>query len=141
MKHNFKTHCNRDQLYQIRRFISYHLEGTDLSSKESHQIILAVDEACANAIIHGNSCDENRKLQVELDITEELLNIEIYDVGNYKPDDREKKWDPDDVKENFKLKRKGGLGLRLMHCIMDKVTFYKREDDKVNVCSLTKVLK
>ncbi len=142
MKYSFKTECSKTQLCEIRKFVANHLEDTNLVSKEKYQIILAIDEACANAIIHGNNCDTSRELQVELELTKEKLGIEIYDVGNYSPKEKDFNWETNDIiKESIRHKKKGGLGLKLMYHIMDKVSYYRRDDDKVNVCSLTKKLR
>ncbi len=142
MKYSFKTACTKQHLYKIRKFVAVHLEKTNLISKEKYQIILAIDEACANAIIHGNNCDQSRELQVELILTSDKLDIEIYDVGNYLPKEKDAHWETEDIiKDSIQNKKKGGLGLKLMYHIMDKVNYYRREVDKVNVCSLSKNLK
>ncbi len=141
MKYYYKTPCSKKQLYNIRQFLAGHLRETTMSSKECHQIVLAVDEACANAIIHGNQCDSNRELQVELSITKKQVAIEIYDVGNYFPDESALKWSDQNLQNSIRNKQKGGLGLRLIHCIMDHVKYYQRGKDKVNVCSLVKEIK
>ncbi len=136
MRINYTTPCSTDNLRDIRTFISQHLDKTQLTEQEKYQVILAVDEACANAIIHGNQCDCNRNLRLELSIKQDELKIEIFDIGNYRPN--EMNWNGRSIDESIRNRKKGGLGQRLMYCIMDKVSYYK--NGKINVCSLVKKL-
>lgn len=137
MKFNYTTPCVTKKLAAIRSFINQQLNQAALSEQEKHQVVLAIDEACANAMIHGNSCDKNRELKVELEILADKIIIEIYDVGDYHPNEVE--WSSRNLMENIRSRRKGGMGLRLIHCIMDKVRYYHKGD--VNVCALTYVPK
>lgn len=131
---NYTTPCSTEQLRCIRNFISQQIAQTALSEQERHQVILAVDEACANAIIHGNACDDNRNLCLEIDVKKDKIAIEIYDIGNYRPN--EMNWAARNIRNNIRQKKKGGMGLRIIHYVMDKVRYYNR--GKVNVCRLTK---
>lgn len=137
MKINYSTPCSTDKLSDIRSFVTDQLANTDFSDTEKYQIVLAIDEACANAIIHGNQCDGRRRLKIEIEVTRELISVEIYDIGNYRPNQAHHS--PCDIRENIRTKQKGGLGLRLMHIIMDRVRYYN--NGKANVCSLVKKVK
>jgi len=135
MKINYTTSCSKTQLSNIRTFITQQLAPLQLSAIEKNQLVLAIDEACANAIIHGNLCNHQRTLQIELEINTSEIIIEIFDIGNYRPN--EMNFMPRDfIDDCIKNKRKGGLGLQLMHRIMDNVRYYSRGE--VNVCALHK---
>ncbi len=136
MKINYSTPCCTDNLCHIRSFLSKQLDDTNLSMTDRNKVVLAVDEACANAIIHGNECDQKRRLKVELQIARDTICVEIYDVGNYRPNQND--FSRRDIQENIRNRKKGGLGLMLMHRIMDKVQYYNK--GPVTVCSLTKRL-
>ncbi|OWY17205.1 ATP-binding protein [Sphingobacteriales bacterium UPWRP_1] len=137
-KIEYTTSCSKDRLAEIRTFVAGQLEQLHLSEVEKNQIILAVDEACANAIIHGNNCDDSKNLKLLLEIGNNNLKVEISDVGNFRP--HEMNWTSREaISDSVRNHRRGGLGLPLMHRIMDKVQFYSK--DKVNVCSLSKRLK
>jgi len=112
------------------------LDNTNLSANDQNKVVLAVDEACANAIIHGNECDQARRLKVELEIRDNNIRVEIYDVGNYHPNQID--FSGRDIQENIRTRKKGGLGLVIMHSVMDRVQYYNK--GKVTVCSLTKKL-
>lgn len=129
--------CLKECLYEIRSFVANQLIETKLSETEKSQIILAIDEACSNAIIHGNKCDKNRMLKLTIDVCQEELKVEISDIGEQLPTTP-----PDadfDIQENIANKMKGGLGLRLIRNIMDNVDYYHRGN--IGVCSLSKRLK
>lgn len=137
-KIEYTTSCSKDRLCEIRSFVAEQLEQLHLSDLDKSQVILAVDEACANAIIHGNNCDDTKNLKLTLEIGSNNLKIEISDVGNYRPN--EMNWvTREAINDSVRNRRRGGLGLQIMHRIMDKVQFYSK--DKVNVCSLSKHFK
>jgi serine/threonine-protein kinase RsbW len=81
----------------------------------------AVDEACMNAIEHGNEQNANFKVLVELIADESKLQIDIHDQGKgISPDLIEK---PDiDAKMAGKQKSRG-WGLFLIQSLMDEVEF------------------
>ena len=124
MKVKYKSTCSRINLVEIRNFISAQVSMMPLSVREKHQVVLAIDEACSNAIIHGNNCDESKEILIELESNEKLLKVDISDIGTaqiplafYRRSD---------VAELIRKRRKGGLGLKLMNNIMDEVTFNER---------------
>ena len=129
--------CLKDCLYEMPSFVATQLSQTQLSETEKAQIVLAIDEACSNAIIHGNNCDKNRLLQLTIDFYQEEIRIEISDIGKQLP--TTPKNTDFDIQQNITNKMKGGLGLRLIHNIMDNVDYYHRGN--IGVCSLTKRLK
>ena len=134
MRINYTTPCSTDKLSDIRSFVKNQLTNVALSEKEVYELILAIDEACANAIIHGNQCDCSRNLELELEIKVDKIKIDIFDIGNYHPSDFNLRTRT--INDDIRDRKKGGLGLRLIHNIMDKVLYYSK--GKVNVCSLTK---
>ncbi|QQS31182.1 MAG: ATP-binding protein [Sphingobacteriales bacterium] len=137
-KIEFTTSCSKDRLSEIRGFVREQLAQLHISDVEKNQIVLAVDEACANAIIHGNNCDETKKLKLLLEIGTNNLLVEISDVGKFRPN--EINWSTRNaVAESLRHKNRGGLGLALMNRIMDKVKFYSKNE--VNICLLSKRIK
>ncbi|MGB1205478.1 MAG: ATP-binding protein [Chitinophagales bacterium] len=138
MKINYTTPCCRKRLSEIRHFVSQQIKDAKLSDLEKSQIILAVDEACANAIIHGNHCDNSKELKLQLEINDDRISVEISDIGNYHPHPKGSRSTQDVVGDCIQNKRKGGLGLRLMYGVMDNVKYYSK--GSTNICSLTKRL-
>ncbi len=101
-----------------------------------NQIVLAVDEICANLIIHANHENPDKFICLAINKQNEMLKFEISDNGvafqrsNYK--------EPD-IEENIRLGKKGGVGIALVNRIMDKVEFDTKGAQ--NVCVLYKKIK
>lgn len=135
--YNFKTSCKREELKEIRNFISKIISDIDLSAMEINQVILAVDEVCANLIIHSNKCNPNECLEIYVDINKRKnIVFEIIDYGegfnynNYKEPNLE---------EIVRRKKKGGLGIMLVKKLMDSVEFSTQGNK--NICRLEKWFK
>lgn len=104
---------------EVMRFIktlssqSYSADGTEMD------IELAVREALANAVIHGNR--ENPKKRVHLTCRSSLDGEVIFTIR-----DEGQGFDPEtlpDPTERNNLLRTHGRGIWLMHALMDEVTF------------------
>jgi len=113
-------------------FVREQLKELEFSEKDKYQIVLAVDEACANAIIHGNKCDAVRQLSIEWVVSKVSLKIRIQDVGSFPQNIKP----VIDIQKHIKLKQKGGLGLFIIHSIMDDVEFFNEQNHQI--CQLTK---
>ncbi len=136
MANNISVICNKNELKKIRSFVNQHLKDLPFSSKEKHEIVLAVDEACANAIIHGNACDEGKSIDVVLTHDNSTLSVTVSDVGDI--DFVEKRVMKKDLERLARERKKGGMGLHLIFAIMDEVRFYTR--NKRSYCTLIKNL-
>ncbi len=126
MKANLTTVCNRGAQEEIRSFLNKFLKNVAISDSEKNQVVLAIDEAVANAIIHGNDNDPSRTIELDLDINDKRILIEISDIGMFDKEMKDEKITKD-LKEIIKDKQKGGLGLKLIYSIMDIVSFYTKE--------------
>jgi len=136
MKHRFSIPCQKSNLKKVRAFIKRYLAPLKIDRQTAHLIVLAIDEACANAIIHGNNCNDLKKIQIDLNYSNEELEVEIYDVGPAYP--REAASSKIDWENTIEKKDKGGMGLIIMNQIMDGVEFFNR--DELYVCKLNKKL-
>lgn len=137
MKSKFTTQCARANLSEIRRFLHGTLARLEVAESVRQEIVLAVDEACANAIIHGNDCDADQPLLVEVEKVDGQLVVEISDVGDVTETELQDHKDKS-LEELVESRSKGGLGLKLIYSIMDEVSYYSRDDR--HVCSLRKRL-
>ncbi|REE01618.1 ATP-binding protein [Marinoscillum furvescens] len=136
MKHKLTIACSKANLTKIRQFISESLGEVNLNEVETHKMILAVDEICANMIIHSNHCNPTRKIDVIVEA--EPANQVIFIIK-----DRGIRFDfntysEPSMDEIISSKRKGGVGLMLVKRIMDKIEF--STDKNYNICRLTKRL-
>lgn len=118
MKSYLRVRCNKANLVNIREFVRSRLDELQVEGKSRDQIILAVDEACANCMIHSHHCDNYSTLEVAVYTDDDTIYTEIKDPGKAFP---MHKYQPKDIKEIAKLKVKGGLGISLIHKIMDEI--------------------
>jgi serine/threonine-protein kinase RsbW len=136
MPNNLKLYCDTHQLVELRSFLKNFLVRTALPEIEQHQVTLAVEEVCANLIIHSHDCNSNEFIELSVRQNEEGVIFEIKDSGigfnllEYK--------EPE-LSHVVKAKRKGGLGIILVKKIMDKIEFESSETE--NTCRLFKNLK
>lgn len=139
MKANLTTICSIDTQEDIRAFLNKFFKGVDgLTDQKRNQIVLAVDEAIANAIIHGNDSDTEKSIQMDIDVNEKRIHIEISDIGLFDEITKNDKKDKA-LKDVIKEKQRGGLGLKLIYSIMDVVCFYTQNNK--SYCLMVKLLK
>lgn len=133
MKYNYKVPCKKEKLIDIRSFIRGVLEKVGLSEIDISTLVLAIDEVCANLIIHAHSCNPNESIELEIIVSKEQLEFniidkaEMFDIGSYEEPSL------DDI---IKKQRKGGLGLILVKRIMDDIQIQTKND--CHVCKLIK---
>jgi len=137
MKLDLDISCQRERLQEVRAFMRKALAPLSLPDTLTYKIILAVDEACANAIIHGNNCDEKKTIHIELNIEDQMLYIKIQDVGQYSKEKLEA-YNKKSIEDRIHDRDKGGLGLKLIHLIMDEVNFYQKGE--AHICYLAKAI-
>jgi serine/threonine-protein kinase RsbW len=117
--------CNTENLKEVRKFVTSSLGRYALPDTELNMIVLAVDEICANRIIHSNKSDRTRMLEVAIEEEVDGILFYIKDQGEYY--DNTKQLDPD-IQNLLKERRKGGVGLMLVRRIMDSIEV-KKEDN------------
>ena len=104
------------------------LREAQLDDEIRHWVGLAVREAVANAIKHGNRVDETKRVRVDARIDEAEVVIRVTDQGPG--------FDPGEVKDPLapeNLLRPGGRGIFYMRKLMDQVEFRFGEDGGTEV--------
>lgn len=133
MNYKYKVKCKKNKLKEIREFVTGVLQTYALTEIEINKMVLAVDEVCANLIIHSYNCDPKETIELSIDVENDCITFEIIDRGlgfnicNYK--------EPT-LTEVVKEKKKGGIGLMLVRRIMDDIEF--RRETGQSVCKLSK---
>ncbi len=130
---NLRVYCEKTRLKDIREFVTEKLRPYTHNELEINQMVLAVDEVCANLIIHSNYCNASEAIHLNVIVENKGVTFEITDEGQ--------KFDFSDYKEPsiqevVTAKKKGGIGLMLVKRIMDKVEF--SSDNDKNKCVLFK---
>lgn len=136
MKYSLKVPCSKSKLKTIRAFVDETLGQYSISDVDLNMLVLAVDEICANLIVHSyNTTSSSDCIELHINVEEnegiafEIVdrNNEGFNIINYK--------EPM-LKELVRSRRKGGLGLMLVKRIMDEVQF--KSSGSGNVCRLYK---
>ncbi|MBF9253318.1 ATP-binding protein [Pontibacter sp. 172403-2] len=136
MNNFIRVNCTKKNLKPIRDFVSGYLHGLSLSDILTNQIVLAVDEICANLIIHANHEDPTKFISLTIDLPKDMIRFEISDNGLAF---KRSEYKEPDIGEHIKVGKKGGVGIALVNRIMDKVEF--RSSDGRNTCLLYKKIK
>lgn len=118
-----------DSINEVEKKIAQVLDKAGFCEDDAFAICLALDEALANAIKHGNGYDATKNVSVRFRVKGELATIVVEDEGdgfdyNHQPDPT----------EPARLELPTGRGLLLMHSYMDSVTF----NEKGNVVTMVK---
>jgi serine/threonine-protein kinase RsbW len=111
----------------IRGVLRGWLEAFDLvPERRRHEVVLAVDEACSNAMRHayGGRCDQT--VDLALEASGEWIEITVSDRGRPCPPDRFRQV-PLTAPEADEL-RPGGLGVGLIREVFDEVEISSGED-------------
>ena len=110
------------------------LEGWDLNEETTHWILMALREALANAIKHGNRQDVAKRVHLEMDVKDHTLKIRIRDEGT--GFDPAKVADPLATENRLKT---SGRGIFYMKTFMDEVRFSQADGGGMEIV-LTKDL-
>ncbi|MCG8389009.1 MAG: ATP-binding protein [Cytophagales bacterium] len=134
MKYSYKVPCKKEKLRDIRSFVKEVLDKHGIPEIDVSTIVLAIDEVCANLIIHGHACNPKDSIELEIKVAKELGlefdiidNVDMFDIAAYQEPNLE---------DIIKKQRKGGIGLILVKRIMDDIQIIKHP--KKNICRLTK---
>lgn len=134
MSYQYNIGCSLSNLKGIREFIRTSLKDYGIPELELSAIVLAIDEMCSNLMIHAHHCNPDHRIELRiLDPGQKELVFEIIDDGNVFDINKFSEPQMDNL---IHEKRKGGLGIRLVKSIMDKVEYVTR--DGKNICILTK---
>lgn len=128
MKHSITIPCAKSNLQRVRNFIIEELRLKELPEIDIHSMVLAVDEVCANLIIHSNNCSLDNSIEVIMAIKKNEIVFDIIDHG-VGFDIRD--YPEPDINKIIKAKKKGGVGLMLVKRIMDEIDFIRKNDHSV----------
>jgi serine/threonine-protein kinase RsbW len=110
------------------------LDGRDVSEETKHWLLMALREALANAIKHGNRQDSSKRIHLEMDVVGQNLQISIRDEGEG--------FDPSAVDDPLAPENRlktSGRGIFYMKTFMDDVRFRRVEGGGMEIV-LTKNL-
>lgn len=128
MKSSYIAVASKKSLPKIRNFLQRKLRELEVEERVAHQLVLAVDEACANSIIHQHQCDGVSEIMLSIFKEGATLFIELHDQGEPFPLHEYK---PAQLQDMIRDRAKGGLGIFLITKIMDQVEIKQNQEDFV----------
>ncbi len=131
--HTLTVPSSTHQLEKVRRFVETHAQAAAFSEADVEQVRVAVDEACTNVIEHAYAGGGDHSIDLTVIITPDRFTVCIRDRG--------RAFDPSgyrepDILEFARHRHSGGLGVHLMHRLMDDVKY--RSHGATNEVCLTK---
>lgn len=135
MINTFTIACSTENLIHIRAFVNESLKGIGLRTTDLNLIVLAIDEVCANLIIHSNDCDQRNRLSIFCDYNEKTFELRITIKDEGVVFDYDKYTEPE-LAKIIQDKRKGGVGLLLVRKIMDEMVYTANKE--YNITRLVK---
>lgn len=127
--------CSLENLKGLRDFIKESLQSFGVSGMAAEEMVLAVDEMVANRMIHTHRCDPKCSLDLILTFNknENSVIIDVIDEGNIFDINE---FTQPAIEDIIHERRKGGLGIRLVRSIMDKIEYISQ--DSRTICRMTK---
>jgi len=134
MNYKYKVGCSIENLKGVRDFIRGTLKNYNVPDLQISEMVLALDEMCSNLMIHAHHCNPDELFELHINVEKgDPIIFEIIDDGSVFDINQ---FSEPDLGNLVHEKRKGGLGIRLVKSIMDRVEYQKRSGK--NVCRLIK---
>lgn len=119
-------------LSDVRDFITGHAESYGFDSNQIADIRLAVDEAVTNIIKHAYQGDTSKEINITLKLNNEKFCILLTDTGKTFEIDT---YQMPDIKKQIEQKKRGGMGVYLIHSLMDKVSYTRKgQKNRMTMC-------
>jgi serine/threonine-protein kinase RsbW len=126
---------DESSLSGIRRMIRSEMSRAGVDPAESFDCLVAVTEACSNALLHGRS-DSVAKISWEIDNAAARFYIRDYSTKKWSMSDHPSRPNELTYEENARI---GGFGIELMRGLMDEVDI--SIDSEGTTVALTKNLR
>ena len=127
MRFELRLPSRTDCLSLIRVFVARVADRAGLTQDDVDQVELAVDEACANVMLHAHALNPDMQVHVVLDVEPQKLIIGVTDEG--RPFDPTSVPVPD-LDAYLAAHRVGGLGIYLIRRLMDEVQYCRSQDGR-----------
>ena len=125
MAYSFDIPSRKNKLRLMRKFVTDVLYSHNIPEIEVNMMVLAVDEVCANIIIHGLQSNplESVRLNIKFEASGVWFEIvdkgDTFDIVNY---------NEPNLEDLIKKKNKGGIGIMLVKKIMDDIELQSTSD-------------
>ncbi len=126
-----------DQLNAIREFVTQAAKDAGMDESNACAVEMAVDEACSNIVEHAYRGKPGGDIECTCDSTDAALTIILRDHGC--PFNVSTVPNPD-LSSTLEDRKVGGLGVFLIHNLMDEVR-YEHMGDAGNVLTMVRKIK
>jgi serine/threonine-protein kinase RsbW len=116
--YSLEIESDPNNLITVEEFVNYFAKDIGIEEERMNGLLLSVTEATTNAIIHGNKCNLEKKVSINVSINGEKIIIKVKDQG--------KGFDPSkvpDPTEPQNLLKDSGRGVYLMKVYMDDLKY------------------
>ncbi|MEJ2617376.1 MAG: ATP-binding protein [Ignavibacteriaceae bacterium] len=117
-KYSLEIESDPNNLITVEEFVNYFAKDLGVSDERMNGLLLSVTEATTNAIIHGNKCNLDKKVYINVFVENGNIIIKVRDEGNG--------FDPasvPDPTEPQNLLKDSGRGVYLMRVYMDDLKY------------------
>ncbi|MFT6214569.1 MAG: serine/threonine-protein kinase RsbW [Roseivirga sp.] len=128
MAYSFNIPYSKNKLRLMRKFVADVLRNHHVSEIETNMMVLAVDEVCANIIIHGQPINLDDYVKINITVVTQGVTFEIIDQGA--AFDILKYSEPV-LGDLIKSQQKGGVGIMLVKKIMDEIEFTTKPNQNI----------
>jgi serine/threonine-protein kinase RsbW len=117
-KYSLEIESDPNNLITVEEFVNYFAKDLGVSDERMNGLLLSVTEATTNAIIHGNKCNLDKKVYINVFVEDGNIIIKVKDEGDG--------FDPakvPDPTEPQNLLKDSGRGVYLMKVYMDDLKY------------------
>ena len=120
-----------DRLKMVRASVISAAGACGFGKDDAHDIALAVDEACANVIVHAHGSRGDADIVLEIYRLRGGIRLRLRDFGAPVA--------PETIRPRpLDVVKPGGLGTHFIREIMDAAHFHRAADGRGNILDLTK---
>jgi len=122
-EHSILVSASTERIADVRNFVGKYARQAGFTPQDLDDIRLAVDEAYTNVIKHAYNFDPSKLVNIKVQLDGQEFLITLADEGRcFNPDT----YIEPDVKERIMLRKRGGVGVYLIHKLMDHVEYRKQ---------------
>jgi anti-sigma regulatory factor (Ser/Thr protein kinase) len=134
--HSLAIKADLDNLGRVRDFIEASVEATGLTQECAGELLLAVDEAVSNIIMHGFAASTDGNIEVEVAQQPDALLVHIRD--NAPLFDPTMGSNPHLEISPLERDAPGGFGVYLLNHLVDKIAYRVTDDGRNELTMLKK---